>query len=264
MRRVAILGATARELAPARSVFGIGHARRGRVDKFIHYSAQCEDLEFHLIRTGIGHERARLATEAVLFALAPHAIISTGYVGGLGPEGVGALLLGSQAEDWTTERRPQAIPAHQELLSAACRAARDAGVGWSKGPIITVARVVWRAREKQALADVSGGLGVDMESAAVARVAAVGKVPFISVRAVSDKVGDDLPMDFNVWFSRAGALRGIMQVIRRPLILRGLYRMKCHADEADQTLRRFFASFVSVLQSCRLPPDSDLSVAASS
>ena len=39
--------------------------------------------------------------------------------------------------------------------------------------------------------------------------------------------------------------------------------MKCHADEADQTLRRFFTSFLMVLQSCQLPPDSDLSVAAS-
>ena len=263
MRRVAILGATARELAPAKSVFGIGYVRRGRVGKCIHHIAQFEDLELHLIRTGIGHERARLATEAVLFALAPHAIISTGYVGGLGPEGVGALLLGSQAEDWTGERPPVVIPAHQALMAAACRAARDAGVGWSRGPIITVARVVWRAREKQALADVSGGLGVDMESAAVARVAAVGKVPFLAVRAVSDKVGDDLPMDFNVWLSRAGALRGIIQVLRRPLMLRGFYRMKCHADEADQTLRRFFTTFLSVLQSCQLPPDSDLSVAAS-
>jgi adenosylhomocysteine nucleosidase len=263
MRRVAILGATARELAPARSAFGVGRVRRSRIGKFLHHIVQFEALELHLIRTGIGYERAQLATEAVLFALAPQAIISTGYAGGLGPEGVGALLLGSQAEDWTSERPPLVIPAHQALMAAACRAARDAGVGWSRGPIITVARVVWRGREKQALADVSGGLGVDMESAAVARVAAVGKIPFLAVRAVSDKVGDDLPMDFNVWLSRTGALRGIIEVLRSPLVLRGLYRMKCHADEADQTLRRFFAKFVLVLQSCQLPPDSDCSVAAS-
>ncbi len=263
MRRVAILAATARELAPARSSFGVSHVRRGRVGQFVHHIARFENLELHLIKTGIGHERARLATESVLFALAPHAVISTGYAGGLGPDGVGALLLGSQAEDWTSDGAPLVMPAHQALMAAACRAARDAGVGWSRGPIITVTRIVWRAREKQALAHVSGGLGVDMESAAVAHVASVGKVPFLAVRAVSDTVGDDLPMDFNVWLSPAGTLRGIIEVLKKPLMFRELYRMKCHADEADQTLRQFFMAFISVLQSCQLPPDSDLPVAAS-
>jgi len=261
MRRVAILAATSRELAPAKSC--LHHVRRGRIERFIHHTAHFEGTELHLIRTGIGHEHARQATEAVLGALAPQAIISTGYAGGLGPEGVGALLLGGHAEDWTSERPPLSLPADEALLAVACRAARDAGVAWSRGAIVTVARVVWRAKEKQALADVSGGIGVDMESAAVAQAAAIGNVPFLAVRAVSDKVGDDLPMDFNLWLSRAGSLRGIIEVLKSPSMLRGFYRMKCQADEADDTLRRFFTAFVLILQSCQLPPGSDLSVAAS-
>jgi hypothetical protein len=52
-------------------------------------------------------------------------------------------------------------------------------------------------------------------------------------------------------------------MIKRPSVLRGLYRMKCNADKADETLRRFFTSFVMVLRSQNLPPDSDLSVAVS-
>jgi adenosylhomocysteine nucleosidase len=129
--------------------------------------------------------------------------------------------------------------------------------------IITVANVVWRASEKQALAIASGAIGVDMESAAIARVAAIGKVPFLAVRTVSDKVGDDLPLDFNLCLSSFGLLRGILEVMTHPFVLRGLYRMKCHADEADETLRRFFARFVMALPSRRLPPHPDLSVAIS-
>jgi adenosylhomocysteine nucleosidase len=264
MRRVAILAATARELAPAQSVCGfVSRIRRGRVGRFTHYIGRFHDVEWHLIKTGIGHQNARLAAEAVVLALAPDALISTGYIGGLGTEGVGALILGTRLQDWTRERSTMTIPVNERLLAAAGVAAREAGRAWSQGPLITVASVVWRASEKQALATASGAIGVDMESAAVGRVAALGKIPFLAVRTVSDKVGEDLPMDLNMWLSASGALRGIIAVIKQPSLGRGFYRLKCQADEADETLRRFFHSFVTALQSCHLSPHSDLSVAVS-
>ena len=262
MRRVAILAATARELAPARSVFEVfGRIRHDRVGRFAHWIGRLKDVEVHLIKTGIGHQRARLAAEAVQLAVSPDAIISTGYIGGLGPEGVGALILGTGIHDWVRERSAAAIAVDETLLTAAAFAAREAGVGWSKGPIITVANIVWRASEKQALAVASGAIGVDMESATIARVAAMEKVPFLAVRAVSDKVGEDLPMDFNLWLSSSGSLRGILEVMTHPSLLRGLYRMKCHADEADETLRRFFTWFAMALPTCQLPPQPDFSAA---
>lgn len=264
MRRVAILAATARELAPAHSVCAhFGRIRRRRVGRFTHDIGRFKDVEVHLIKTGIGHQNARLAAEAVLSALSPDALLSTGYIGGLGTEGVGALILGTRLQDWTLERSATTITVDEGLLVAAGLAARETGRAWRQGPIITVARVVWRAREKQALAEASGAIGVDMESAAVGHVAALGEVPFLSVRAVSDTVGDDLPMDFNLWFSFSGSLRGIIEVIRHPSLLREFYHMKGHADEANETLRRFFQSFLVALQSCQLPPASHLPVAVS-
>jgi adenosylhomocysteine nucleosidase len=264
MRRLAILAATGRELAAVQSVFGlVGRIRRRRIGTFPHYTGRLNNIELHMIPTGIGYDRARVAAEAVLFAVAPDAIISTGYAGGLGPQGVGALLLSTRVQDWTHERSTNAVPADEALLAAASRAAQDAGLGCSSGPFLTVRNIVCRASEKRELAEASGAIGVDMESAAVARVAAVANIPFLSVRAISDKVGDDLPMDFNVWLSPSGSLRGIIELIQRPSVLRSLYCMKCNVDEADETLRRFFHSFVMVLPSHNFPPHSDLSVAVS-
>jgi len=264
MRRVAILAATARELAPAQSVCGrFGRIRRSRIGRFIHDIGRFDDTELHLIKTGIGHLNARLAAEAVLFSVSPDALISTGYIGGLRTEDIGALILGTQFQDWTDERSIAAIPADEALLAAAGLAARATGMACSQGPIISVARVLWQASEKQALADASAAIGIDMESAAVARVAALRKIPFLAVRAVSDKVGKDLPMDLNLWLSSSGSLRGIIEVIRHPSVLREFYHMKGHADEANETLRRFFQSFLVALQSCQLPPASHLSVAVS-
>src|SRR5207237_10753871 len=121
--------------------------------------------------------------------------------GGLRPKKMGAVILGTLFKDRLNGRSMSAIPADEALLGAAGLAARATGMACSQGSIITVAKVAWRASEKQALADASAAIGVDMESAAVARVAALGKVPFLAVRAVSDKVGDDLPMDLNMWLS---------------------------------------------------------------
>ena len=264
MRRVAILAATARELAPAQSVCGrFGRIRRSHIGKLIHDIGRFDDTELHFIKTGIGHLNARLAAEAVLVSVSPDTLISTGYIGGLRTEDIGALILGTQFQDWTDERSMAAIPADEALLAAAGLAARATGMACSQGPIITVARVLWRASEKQSVANASAAIGVDMESAAVARVAASGKVPFLAVRAVSDKVGEDLPMDLNMWLSSSGSLRGIIEVIRHPSLLREFYHMKGHTDEANETLRRFFQSFLVALQSCQFPLASQPSVAVS-
>lgn len=246
MRRVAILAASGRELALIRGVFGVGwNTRRGRLGPFWHEVGRTEDIEVHLIRTGVGRERAREASEAALSAFAPDALISTGYAGSLGIANIGEVILGTKIFDWTKERSGQGIQADPALLDRAREAARDARIAWTQGPVVTVEHVVWRASEKQALGEVSGAIAVDMESAAIAQVASAAGIPFLLVRAISDRVQDDLPMDFNLWFSPFGSLRCILQILKRPSIVRGLYEMKHHADQASESLRRFFSKLVA-------------------
>src|SRR2546426_7158003 len=40
-------------------------------------------------------------------------------------------------------------------------------------------------------------------------------VPFLLVRAVSDRADEDLPMDFNLWLSPWGRVRGVAYLLRR-------------------------------------------------
>lgn len=120
---------------------------------------------------------------------------------------------------------------------------------------MTVENVVWRAAEKQVLGKVSGAIAVDMESVAIARAAASRNVPFLLVRAVSDGADDDLPMDFNLWFTPRGRLRGLAQVLMHPSIICSLLRMKRHAELGSQALAQFFRAFFVVLDEGRLPAD---------
>lgn len=70
-------------------------------------------------------------------------------------------------------------------LSAALRVRR--GTLWS------TAQPVATASEKQALAEHSGAIAVDMEAAPVAAVALRAKLPFVAVKAICDPAGRELP-----------------------------------------------------------------------
>lgn len=254
MRRIALLAASGRELALIRTVFGFcGKTKREPLGPFWHEVGHVGDSEWHLIRTGVGPDRAREASEVVLSMLAPEAIISTGYAGSLGVANVGEVILGTQILDWTHEKTGQGIRSNPALLESARAAARDARIAWTQGPVVTVERIVWRASEKQVLGGVSGAIAVDMESAAIAKVASAAGIPFLLVRAISDRAQDDLPMDFNLWFVPFGSWRCAFQVCKRPSILYGLYQMKHQADQASESLRRFFGTLLVLLES-GIPP----------
>src|SRR5439155_26247857 len=173
----------------------------------------------------------------------------------LGIAALGEVILGTTVADWTDKETHPAIQADPDLLSSARVAARNAGIGWAQGPVVTVNNVLWRASEKQALGGVSGAVAVDMESAVIAKVAATAGIPFLMVRAIVDRVGDDLPMDFNLWFSPFGSFRCLLKVVKHPSILYGLYEMKRHADQASESLRSFFCACVLVLASPLPPPE---------
>jgi adenosylhomocysteine nucleosidase len=73
-----------------------------------------------------------------------------------------------------------------------------------RGAMHTAERVIGTAQEKRALGQETGALAVDMEASAVEAEAAERKVPFLSIRAVSDTAGDSLPLDFNRYRNARG------------------------------------------------------------
>lgn len=219
-------------------------------------------MEVHLVMTGIGPECARAASEQVFGAVSPEAAISTGYAGALGPAGVGEMILATAVHDWTKERVRTVITADAGLLQVARMAARESGLAWTQGPVVTVGTVIWRAAEKRALSVSSGAIAVDMENAAIAQAAAEHAVPCLMARTVVDRVGEDLPMDFNLWLAPWGAARVFMEILRRPSILSSLYRLERHEKQASETLARFFLALFPAFQVHPSPTDLEYPVAA--
>jgi nucleoside phosphorylase len=168
----------------------------------------------------------------------------TGFCGGLDEQlAVGALIL---ADGVTARRALETEPAHAEVLptdraarQAAEGALRRAGLAFHTGLLVTVAQPALRAEDKARLGQATRASGVDMESAAVARVAGEKKTAFLVLRAVSDAVHDQLPAEVAGFLDESGRPRAT-QVLKYaaggPAHLKELWRLKSRSDQAAGAL----------------------------
>jgi adenosylhomocysteine nucleosidase len=133
------------------------------------------------------------------------ALMVFGTAGGLDPGlGAGSLVLPTdiivpEGPRWT---RIATASAWRERLSARWRAERPV----AEGCVLTSGHPVATIADKAALFRDTGAVAVDMESAAVARVAAEHRMPFVCVRVVVDTAVDVLPRAVAA-ASRAGRVR---------------------------------------------------------
>ncbi len=138
--------------------------------------------------SGIGVARARAAALAALDGGARRLLVwgsAGGLVSGLSP---GTLVVPRVVFDATGERFEAAPAWHAALLACA-----PTGIPLSGDALVTAARPLADRGEKAAFAERSGAVAVDMETAAVAAVAAVRCAPFAVVRAIADPLEFALP-----------------------------------------------------------------------
>lgn len=201
-----------------------------------------------LIRTGVGMERAGRIGRSITSAVPFSVVISTGFACALVPAGVGDLLIGTDVVC-----HPQGIRGHAAVdcastfRSVALEAAQAAGIAAQAGRLVTVPEVLWRAQQKQDVAAVTGGLGLDMESGALADVAKKSEIPFAIVRTVSDLVDENLPLDFNLFLRPTSWPQGLLACLANPHSMVGLWRLRAQSATAASQLTRFFERFLDQL-----------------
>ena len=95
-----------------------------------------------------------------------------------------------------------------------------------------------------------------MESAELAKVAASRDTPCLIVRAVSDLLDEDLPLDFNLFRTPRGIAQGVTTLIQHPTTLVALYRLKMQGMLAASHLCLFLSNFLPNLNHSLLPSPS--------
>ncbi len=249
---IAILVAVKQELNPILRRANTPHVIRQEHLDF--YEGTLAGQPVTLLALGVGKECARMAAEVTIRCYRPDLIISAGFGGGLqGQLNGGDIVIGTEALDLHPDdgknvrcRSTQPLARYPELEA-------DAGdFHLHFGKILTTDEMVLKSSVKARVGQATGAMAVDMETSAVAAVAAAHDTDFLAFRCISDTATENLPEEFNDFFivGQLQPSRILAACARRPSLVLDLARMGYRAHQAGDSLAKFLVHAVTKL---RLP-----------
>ena len=195
-------------------------------------------LGWSLAQSGPGPERAAQCARAAVAAGA-QALVSWGLAGGLAADvKPGTVVLPRRVIMQRGETFAVAAAWHERLTALA------AEFSMTFGDLLTVPAALGSPAAKAAAATALAAVAVDMESAAIAAVAAGARVPFVALRVVVDAQGDALPAEAEKWLDARGNTRtaAALGAIVRPGDWQALWRLAQRYRKANAVLVRLAQS----------------------
>lgn len=184
----------------------------------------------YIMECGIGKVNAAVGASELMVHMQPDVVVSTGVAGGIDEKaGVMEVVAASEVvyhdvwcgngnEVGQIQDMPARFVCDGRLLSVAV--SLDASVPVHAGLICTGDKFITERAELDAIkAEFPEGLAVDMESAAIAQVCHLYRVPFISFRIISDTPGADAHWQQyeNFWETMADRSFGVVRTFLESL-----------------------------------------------
>ncbi len=221
------------------------------------YRAEGDGVDVDVLLTGIGWSPAATANMVEeLDSRKPDVCISSGLVGALRSDfHHGEVLVAARVLRSDTS---QSLTTSLALMTAAVKSGAT-----SVKTFVTNGGIIGDARSKQAMSSL--GDAVEMESFHVLSSVSAARIPSIAIRAVSDTVDQDLPMDFAKVVDRAGRVRwGKMagEIARHPGKLSSLIQFGRESRRAAEKLADFLDQYVDEISETSLPPAVEAAVIA--
>lgn len=240
MLRVAVFAALPWE---CKSVLrSLARVRRGQSAGVKWWEGEGGSCHVRLVQTGIGVERAATATRVILDEIPCTLAVVTGCAGGLSATlEAGTLLVADEVVCGVTGST-YSVP---EALTAAFKSmTRTLDIKAEVGRQLCVAEALTSVAAKQQAAIRFRALGVDMESAGVAREATERGVPFACIRAILDTALAALPATNGLIDPASGRIRArnvLRHVVRGGVQgWQGLHELYTWKQCAESSLTRFY------------------------
>jgi|ERR1700684_802243 len=258
--KVLITFALENEFAPWRALHDFKPGKLGEADVYV---AELGSVQVTTALTGVGARQAELTSSQIMRGgfNAFDCCISSGLAGGLQSKyGIGEVLAARSvfSEAVPTDGTSRLLPCSGALVSFAAESGATA-----VEQFYSADHVISTAREKQALSAKADA--VEMESFEILRAAQSSGVPAVAVRAISDTLDEDLPLDMGEILTDEGRVsipRVLGQVALKPQSLPGLVRLGKNSRVAAQSLSRFLDAYVPALANRTAPFETKLTAGA--
>lgn len=226
MNKIGIIGAMEEEVRILKDLMPDAKVHCIASMKF--YEGSIEGRQTVVVRSGIGKVNAAVCTQILADIFNIDAVINTGVAGSLRNEiDIADIVLSTDALQHDMDAtgfgyEAGVIPrmdtsvfiADAYLIDAAERICRMdiSEISVHKGRIISGDQFISDSCKKDWLADTFGGSCTEMEGAAVAHTAYLNKIPFLIVRAISDKADHSAEMAYNEF--EGIAIKNTVKLIR--------------------------------------------------
>lgn len=168
--------------------------------------------ELVIVKSGIGKVNAAICTQILVCEFGVDSIINTGIAGSLDSAiDIGDIVLSTDALQHDVDAvafgyPPGQIPRMDTLSFAADDKLADiakeccqrvcSDINVFKGRVVSGDQFIADKAVKESIIQKFGGLCTEMEGAAIAQTAYLNNVPFLIIRAISDKADDSASLDY--------------------------------------------------------------------
>ncbi|MDD6339173.1 MAG: 5'-methylthioadenosine/adenosylhomocysteine nucleosidase [Butyrivibrio sp.] len=165
------------------------------------------------VRSGIGKVNAAMCTQILATYFHVDSVINTGVAGSLRNEiNIGDIVISTDALQHDMDAtgfgyelgviprmKVSTFVADDRLAKLAKEACIEAnlGIGVHCGRVVSGDQFITDKATKQRLIDTFDGYCTEMEGAAIAQAAYLNGIPFLVIRAISDKADDSANMDYS-------------------------------------------------------------------
>ena len=217
IKKIGIIGAMEEEvLALREKLMDVRQLQKASMD---FYSGTLNGKEVVIVRSGIGKVNAGICTQILADVYQVDAVINTGIAGSLKTEiNIGDVVISTDTlqhdmdatgfgyEPGVIPRmETSCFPADPELLKQAEAACKEAvpRIQVFTGRVVSGDQFISDKKVKERIVRQFGGMCTEMEGAAIAQAAWLNGIPFVVIRAISDKADDSATMDYPTFESAA-------------------------------------------------------------
>ena len=217
MKKIGIIGAMDEEVSRLKEKMNVSKVEKKAGMEF--FQGELSGKEAVIVKSGIGKVNAGICTQILVDDFSVDAVINTGVAGSLKNEiNIGDIVLSKDAlqhdmdatgfgyEPGVIPRMEESIFKGDETLIQVAKEVNEnvnAEISTFVGRVVSGDQFISDHAKKTELVENFAGYCTEMEGAAIAQTAYLNGIPFLVIRAISDKADHSAEMDYGEFEKQA-------------------------------------------------------------